>query len=146
MHTKQIKLVIPSELENVALIGGVTSKLCSLVPFSDYESFQIELCVVEAVNNSIVHAYQKQKGNEVEVLFTIHTDRIICDVCDTGSPMDHHLLEQACEAQLEIDVNNIGNVPESGRGLPIMKTIMDNMTYKTVNGKNCLTMIKKRSN
>ena len=46
----------------------------------------------------------------------------------------------------DVDENDIANVPEGGRGLPIMKTIMDNMTYKTVNGKNCLTMIKRRSN
>jgi len=60
--------------------------------------------------------------------------------------MDQHILEKACEAHMEIDENDIDSVPESGRGLPIMKTIMDNITYKTVNGKNCLTMIKKRSN
>jgi len=133
-------------MENVALIGGVISKLCSLSHFSDVESDQIELCVVEAVNNSIEHAYNLQKGNEVEVIFSLYDDRIICDVCDTGSSMDQHILEKACEAHMEIDENDIDSVPESGRGLPIMKTIMDNITYKTVNGKNCLTMIKKRSN
>ena len=144
MQPKQIKLVIPSEFENAALIGPLINKICTLVPFSEGECDQIELCVIEAVNNSIQHAYEGQKGNEVEICFSIYHDRIVCDVCDCGKMMDSKLLEQDMEALLDFDPEDLENIPEEGRGLPIMKAIMDAMTYKSVNGKNCLTMMKKR--
>lgn len=145
MQPKKIKLVITSELHNVFLVGFITSKLCSLVPFSDIDSNMIELCVVEAVTNSIKHAYGGQEGNSIEISLTIYNDRIVCDVCDSGKSMDKNLVEDACDALLDFVPDDIASISEEGRGLPIIKTIMDNMTYKTGNGTNCLSMMKKRS-
>lgn len=142
---KRIKLVIDSNLEDVSLIGIVINKLCSSIPLSDTDSYQIELCVVEAVNNSIEHAYRNEKGHEVEVVFTLYPDRLIVDVCDTGKPMDQECMEQKDPSPLEIDPNDLDNIAEQGRGLPIIKEIMDSMTYKTESGKNYLTLIKNIS-
>jgi len=142
MTPKRVKLVIDSDPEQVSLIGMAINKLCSLTPLSDSESNQIELCVVEAVNNSIEHAYGKEKGHEVEVGFTLHADRLVVDVCDTGKPMEEGFIEQKDISLLEIDPDDLDNIPEEGRGIPIMKEIMDTVTYETENGKNCLTLIK----
>ena len=71
MDAKRIKFTIESKLENVPLIGMSVSKLCSLIHLSDIETYQIELCVVEAVTNSIKHAYGLETGRQVEVIFTI---------------------------------------------------------------------------
>ena len=139
---RRIKLVIDSDLENVSLVGMIINKLCSLIPLSDTESYQIELCVVEAANNSIEHAYVMEKGHEVEVIFTLYSDRLIVEVCDTGKPMDQKCIEQNDISLLEIDPNDLDNMAEQGRGIPIMKQIMDTMTYRTKRGKNCLTLIK----
>ncbi len=139
---KRIKLAVDSDLGNVSLIGMIINKLCSSIPLSDTDAYQIELCVVEAVNNSIEHAYANEKGHEVEVVFALHPDRLIVDVCDTGKPMDQECLEQKDVSLLEIDPNDLDKIPEQGRGLPIMKEIMDSMTYKTENGKNCLTLTR----
>ena len=139
---RRIKLVIDSRLENVSLIGLIINKLCSSIPLSDTESYQVELCVVEAANNSIEHAYGMEQGHEVEVIFTLHSDRLIVDVCDTGKPMEKEYIEQNDVSLLEIDPNDIDNVAEQGRGIPIMKHIMDTMTYKTERGRNCLTLTK----
>ena len=142
---KRIKLVIDSNLGDVSLIGIAINRLCSSIPLSGTDSYQIELCVVEAVNNSIEHAYGNEKGHEVEVVFTLYPDRLIIDVCDTGKPMDQECMEQKDVSPLEIDPNDLGNLAEQGRGLPIIKEIMDSMTYKTEGGKNCLTLIKNIS-
>ena len=139
---KRIKLVIDSDLEDVSLIGTAINRLCSSIPLSDTDSYQIELCVVEAVNNSIEHAYRNEKGHEVDVVFTLHPDKLIVDIWDSGKPMDQECMEQKDVPLLEIDPNGLDNIPEQGRGLPIMKEIMDAIIYKTENGKNCLTLIK----
>ena len=100
MDCERIKLSIESKLENVSLIGMAINKLCSLTPLSDVESDQIEFWAVEAVNNSIIHAYGREAGHEVEVVFTLYGDRLILDVCDTGQAMDQSYLKKA-------DISNI---------------------------------------
>lgn len=142
MKHKEIKLVIESELKNVSLVGRTINGLVSMVAPSDISPHEIELCVVEAVNNCVEHAYGKERGHEVEVRFALQQDRLVVDVCDTGKPMDQQHLEQADLAMLEIDHDDINGLPEQGRGLPIIKAIMDAVIYERRGGKNCLSLTK----
>ncbi len=142
MKQGKIAFTIESDMKNVSLVGMTINKLCSLIPFSEAEAYQVELCVVEAVNNCIEHAYGNQKGHQVEIVFAIETDKLVVNVCDTGKSMDKKTLEKVDASQLNIDPNNFHTMAEQGRGLPIMKQIMDTITYNTYeDGKNCLTLI-----
>lgn len=140
---KKIKFIIDSDLENAALIGMAINKLCSLIPLSDVESFQIELCAIEAINNSIIHAYGREINHEVETVFRLYGDRLILDVFDAGKSMDQNCLKNAKISSFGDDPKAIDDIPESGRGLAVIKEIMDSITYETKDGKNCFTMIKK---
>ncbi|MBW1972372.1 MAG: ATP-binding protein [Deltaproteobacteria bacterium] len=143
MEQKSIKLIIESKLENVALLGMAINKLCSLTPLSEVESYQVELCVVEAVNNSIKHAYEGKACNEVEVVFTLYPSKVVVDVCDRGKSMEQSIFNEKQLSALEVDPNDIMKLSESGRGIPIIKEVMDSVVYKSKEGKNCLTMIKR---
>ena len=143
MTGKKIKFIIDSNLENLSLIGLVVNKLCSLVPFSELEADRIELCVLEAMTNSIKHAYGNRPGHEVEVTFCLCPEKLTLDVCDTGISMPRELFEQKDISALKINPDNIVGIPKSGRGLAIIKEIMNEVAYKTEEGKNCLIMIKR---
>ena len=143
MDEKQITFTIESNLKNVSLIGLAVNNITSYIGLNELESYRLELCVVEAVNNAIIHAYDKEAGNKVEVVFSIYPDRLVLDVSDTGKPMQSHLLKQNDVSSLEFDTDDPSSIPEGGRGLAIMKEIMDSVDYKTEDGKNRLTMTKK---
>jgi len=53
MEPKKIKLTIDSDLTHVFLVGLAVNKICSHIPLTELQSYQIETCVVEAVNNTI---------------------------------------------------------------------------------------------
>ena len=142
MESKEIRLVIDSDLKNVSLVGRTINELCASISHSRIEPNEIELCVVEAVNNAIEHAYGKQKGHEVEVRFSLGHDRLVVDICDTGKPLDPHLLERADISIVENGHNHIDAIAEQGRGLPIIKEIMDAVIYETKSGKNRLSLTK----
>jgi len=57
---------------------------------------------------------------------------------DTGKPMQGNLLEQKDISSLEFEPDDLDSIPEGGRGLAIVKEIMDSMDCKTEDGKNCL--------
>jgi len=143
MSERQIKLTIDSCLHNVFLIGLAMNRICSYLGFSELDAYQLELCVVEAINNVIIHAYGKEAGHEVEVIFSLHQDKLVIDVCDAGKTMAHDVLEKKNLSSLDFDPEDLGSIPEGGMGLVIIKEIMDSTGYKTENGKNCLTMTKK---
>ena len=145
MDAKKNKFTIESELKNVPLIGMSISRLCSMINLSDIETYWIELCAVEAVTNSIKHAYGLESGHEVEVIFTIDKNTLTLEICDTGTALNPRLLEEKAEFPLKLNVRDVEDIPESGRGLAIIREFMDDVKYASVKGRNCLTMIKRLS-
>jgi serine/threonine-protein kinase RsbW len=142
MADTTVKLVIPSDLKSVYLIDMLVETLCSLVPLSDDGSFWIKLCTVEAVNNAILHAYDKSPDYEVEVSVALAADRLRVTVRDTGRPMPADLLEGRSLADLAGDPEDPASVATKGRGLAIIREMMDSVTYHQEKSGNRLTMVK----
>jgi serine/threonine-protein kinase RsbW len=132
-----IKLTILSTLDNVPLLGASVNKMCSLISMSDEQAFQMELCVVEACNNVIKHAYNNADDKEVEVEVRFLDDRIIFNICDAGAPKP-----EGVGHALEYDPDDLDNLPEGRMGLFLINEIMDEVQYETKNGKNVFSMTK----
>ena len=134
---RKIKLTIDSNPENIPFLAGALNKLCSFVPLSDVESYQIEVSAIEAVNNAIEHAYDNKPGCSIEVIFTLCPDKLTLDICDYG-----RMMEYESQTSLEFDPHDLINIPVRGMGLFIVKSIMDEVSYRSDQGKNTLTMTK----
>lgn len=135
-------MAITSDLRNVPLIGQAIQRLCSLTPLSDVDAHQIALCVVEAVNNAIVHAYGREAEHEVQVIFDQHSDRLIVQICDAGQAMDPKHLAPQTSSPLDFDPHCLERIPERGMGLAIIRKTMDEVTYTTSHGRNILTLTR----
>lgn len=142
MADTTVKLVIPSDLQNVYLIDMLIETLCSLVPLSENGAFWIKLCAVEAVNNAILHAYDKSPDYEVEVSFTLMEDHLRLTVRDTGRPMPADMLQGNSLADLAGDPADPTSIATQGRGLAIIREMMDSVTYHQEESANYLTMVK----
>jgi serine/threonine-protein kinase RsbW len=127
---KAIKLTIESRLENVFLVGLAVKGICGHIRLSSEETYNMELCVVEAINNAIEHAYSSRPGHDVELTVRLDPNQIRFQVCDKGKSLTALRLQTP-----EIDATH-------GRGLYIIHTLMDEVTYHTSQGTNTLTMIK----
>ena len=141
MQVGSINLSIESDDQHVCLIGKAINGLCSLANFSDIDTYQVELCVVEAVNNAIEHAYERAQGKLVEVTFSLYQHKITINICDTGKVMDEKWLMRD-NALPDFDADDLPSLPEGGWGLAIIQQVMDEVTYSTSNGKNVLTLTK----
>ena len=134
-RSAKIRLLMESRLDQVFLAGLAVRGICSYAHLTEIEGYQIEVAVVEAVNNAIKHAYRQQPGHEVEVAITLTPDRITFQVCDQGEPMNSPI-----SSGLDFDPRDIQNLPEKGMGLQIMTSVMDEVRYDTVGGRNVLTL------
>jgi serine/threonine-protein kinase RsbW len=132
-----IRLIVESRLENIALIGGAVRGIADSLCLDKIASYHLELCVVEAVSNATKHAYRGQAGHFVEVEIRLDPDRLAFTVCDRGQSMN-----PAAVAPLDFDPLKVETLPERGMGIFILNSLMDELRYETVNGRNMLTMIK----
>jgi serine/threonine-protein kinase RsbW len=142
MKTKQFGLIIDSRLENIPKVSTAVNNFCSQIPLNSEEIYGIELCITEAVVNSIKHAYGSTPGNHVEVELTVYPDYLEIKVRDKGQSMSPSQLEENRGSLKEFKATDIATIPTSGRGLMIISSIMDDVSYCTENNCNSLIMTK----
>lgn len=137
----KVTLTIDSNLDNVSLVGVSIHGLCiTLTPLAPDAIDDVQLCVVEGINNVIEHSYVNQEGHPIAVIVTLQTDRIMLDIVDTGRGMDDPLRE-AFNATTPKSPP-IEDLPEGGWGLYIIKSKMDEVTYRTNNFTHILRLVK----
>lgn len=141
-RTRSIRLTIDSCLEDVFLLGLATRAICSYAPLNQLTTYQIETCVVEAINNCIKHAYQNLPGNSVEVVISLFIDRITFQVCDYGKSMEIEDFEKQKRKELDFDPDVLEQLPEGGMGLYVIRSVMEQVEYCSAGGRNVLTMTK----
>lgn len=143
--TQRLLLTIDSSLQDTVLAAMAVRGICTLTRLTPEEINSVELCVVEVVNNVIVHAYANESGHPVEVELRYLPDRELeIVVSDSGRSMS-----EGSEGLQERSVALNPDDPEtwlvSGRGLAIVKRLMDSSCYRSCEGRNSFYMIKKFS-
>lgn len=99
---------------------------------------EIEICLVESLNNIIKHAYKEDNSRNIDLSIEINTSYIVIDVEDDGIPR-----KERKKPSLDFDPDDIENLPEGGMGLYIIDQLMDELTYKSIDGANIFTMKKR---
>jgi len=141
METGKIKLSIDSDLHQVQHVGEAVRCLCSHVDLAEAKPSSVELAVVEAINNSIEHAYQSESGNSVDVAFEYDADCLNIRISDYGAPMPKSiagmLMTDVTMPSGEVDLDGL---PESGWGMQLVKSVCDEVSYQRSKSKNTLSL------
>ena len=95
----------------------------------------LELSVNEALTNIMCHAYGDNARHEIVVDLIAQPDRIRVEIEDDGVPFNP--LELPIAAQPE----NLEKSAQTGRGIPLMRSFMDELHYLRRDNRNMLTMV-----
>jgi serine/threonine-protein kinase RsbW len=134
MPAGAITLAIDSQFDNVFLVGLSMRAISAALGLAEDAAGAVELSVVEAVNNCIEHAYREDPGQRVEIVARPDGDTLRVVVRDHGRRMDW---AAACA---RADAYAADPDAEGGRGVYIMRSLMDAVTYSSVDGANELTL------
>lgn len=140
MDVRTIRLSIDSNLGEVRRVRRAISALIGDAPLSTEEWYQVKVCIAEAVNNAIIHAYGRKRGHRVDVEVEVRSDRVVCRVTDRGRPMPEGALRQ--KPRLDYCPKDVAALPEGGMGLYIIHQVMDRVEYASEQGCNVLTLTK----
>ncbi len=94
----------------------------------------LELAVNEALTNIICHGYGDKARHEIVVDLIAQPEQIRVEIEDDGIPFNP--LELPIAAQPE----NLEKSAQTGRGIPLMRSFMDELHYQRRDNKNMLTM------
>jgi serine/threonine-protein kinase RsbW len=143
MNPAPLSLAIDSRLECVPAAGLLVREFCQRAGAPPPVAAQMELCVVEAANNSVQHAYAGKPGHTVLIVARLDDGELEFEVRDQGTSMDKAEMERKHAYRLELDPGNIATVHERGRGLAIIESIMDRIDYDALRGSNRFIMRKR---
>jgi len=134
-----INLTIPNQTRYLRLIAKIGEDLArGLDNFKgDRETVanNIKIVLTEAVANVIKHANGNDPDKEVRIRISISGVQLVIRVYDQGEGFD---LDTVPEPPLD-------QLDDRGRGIFIIKSLMDSVKYSMVNGRNVLKMKKRLS-
>jgi serine/threonine-protein kinase RsbW len=135
--SKQYQLKIPSQTDNLELIRNFVSGVAKKVGFDANDTNKIELAIDEACTNVIKHAYKHDEHQDIDVAIKIDYQKIAIIVTDRGDSF------RMKDVELPDMKDYLAELRVGGLGIYLMKTLMDEVDYKTDSkGQNKVKMVK----
>ena len=132
-----------SQFEAAHDAGAQLRALATELGFCEVEIPRIELCVHEAFANAVEHAFGNQPGHRIEVDAIVHGETLEIRICQFGVPLDAAVVTAATVGfdDLEVPLDAF-DCEKRGRGLRIIKVIMDTCEVMQSGDRYCLVMRK----
>jgi len=131
---RRLSLSLPAAPELFPALRGFLGEVLAARGLRDREVGQVTLVVQEAVTNLHRHAYGGAAGSvRLEVAFRDDAVELLLE--DRGPPFD----------PTGVALRPLDSSAEGGRGIALMRTLMDEIRYERRGSRNRLTLVKRRS-
>lgn len=134
----QVDIQVPNQTRYLSLIGKIGEDIANeLYRYSgDRETlaYHINLVLTEAMSNAIRHANAGDPDKIVRIVIFFSSDELVIQVHDSGQGFDINNIPAP-------DVENI--LDDRGRGISLIKSLMDTVCYRSMEDGNILEMTKK---
>jgi len=132
-----ISLTISSEIGQIPKISAALEEAMQSHAFAEEEILDTQLAVEEAITNSIVHGYRGKTGT---VMVIIHVSRGIAEIQieDNAEQFDPLSIPEPDLAG-DLEERHIG-----GLGIFLIRQVMDEVVYRYEDGKNILSLVKRK--
>jgi putative Holliday junction resolvase len=118
-----LEICLPSSIEYLPLVDSVCQAFCVWAGLSEDVTEQISIGVIEAATNAVVHGNQSERCKKVRVLFEKEAREVKVSVTDEGAGFD--------PARVGNPTEGCNLLKECGRGIYIMKQVMDRVEFES---------------
>lgn len=130
-------ITILSQTQLLKMVVELTRHIATLSQFPLAEAQKVSLAIDEAVTNVIKHSYGNETGQSIRLDYFIAAEGLRILILYRGLAPDI--------SDEEVNISRmIKKKRKGGLGVKLMRTIMDSVTYSTVDGEHCCEMIKWR--
>lgn len=135
----QLDIVIPNETCYLSFIGEIGEKIATewdrYTGDREALAYHLNLALTEALTNAIEHGNSSDPDQTIRIAIQVSQDQLCIKVYDQGQGFD---LDSVASPDAD-------HLSERGRGVFLIKTLMDSVCYKRTNGGNVLEMRKNLS-
>jgi serine/threonine-protein kinase RsbW len=133
----QVVIEFPSDYKFLNIVDLVTAEVVQNLCFNHQSANEIAISVIEACTNAIEHGNRECPDENVRLVFKCTDDRLVIEVCDRGKGFDF-------KGYLE-NIPDPANIQHlRGRGIYIMKNMMDGLEFEIVPGEGMKVRLMKR--
>lgn len=133
----EIEIKISSDYEEVVKVNDAVNDFLIKQGIEELIRNAFDICLTEALNNVIKHAYKEEKGKSIQVKVIKDENLVEVNIIDEGLPRTNLEIKK-----LDYNPNDLDSLPESGMGLFIIQQLMDELDYFSINGKNYFVLKK----
>lgn len=134
LNGETVELSIPSIPESTADVDRIIDGMTERIGYDEGVRGDIMIAVNEVVKNAILHGNKCDAAKKVRITCTCNRDAFRIIVCDNGKGFDPAAVPDP------LDPDNL--LKESGRGLLILKTLMDEVGFEISRDGTKVTMVK----
>ena len=129
------RMVVPNNLSELTRVCESLRAFAHERRLAGRAAHWLELTVNEALTNIICHAYGDNARHEIVVDLIAQPDRIRVEIEDDGIPFN------PLELPIAAQPSNLEKSAQTGRGIPLMRSFMDELHYQRRDNRNILTMV-----
>jgi serine/threonine-protein kinase RsbW len=132
------EITVAATIEQIPVISDFIERLMSNAGFEPRKILEVQLALEEACTNVAKYAYPGKAGT-IHIVAGVHGDRLVLIIEDEGTPFDPttHIM-----ALSQADTKDR---PVGGLGIHLIRCYVDGMSFEFRDGKNALTLVKKRA-
>jgi serine/threonine-protein kinase RsbW len=119
----QARLTISSRLEGLPQVRELIETSAAQMDFTEQEVQRIVTAAFEAVANAATHGSPMGGRNSITVVTQVFPDRFVVEVRDQGDGITHSILPDMPTTE-----------SSRGRGLPLMRALMDEVNVSNDGG------------
>jgi len=116
-----MRVLIPSRLDALVRVERIARCIAAKLRLSKDQYDNLAIAVTEAVGNAIIHGNRQDPSKRVEVTARLGRDRVEVTVRDQGPGFD--------PSQIEDPLDSCNLMKEHGRGIFILKNLMDEVAF-----------------
>jgi len=128
----KVSIEISSESKHIRTVSREILDFLKAHGVEDIDTYDIKLCIEEAVRNAIVHGNKSRKDLPVKISYSLEGGVLKIEIEDCGKGFD--------PAKLPDPTHDDNILREGGRGVFLIHKLMDKVNYNI--GGNKVTMIK----
>ncbi|MDP2411542.1 MAG: ATP-binding protein [Pseudolabrys sp.] len=133
---KEIEIRIVNRQEDMPRAVGMISRFVAENELAPAMHHDLNVVVDEALNNIISHGYDTDAADEITIRLEHRQNKIVVQIEDGGRTFDP-LQIASPDFDASLRTRKVG-----GLGVHFMRSLMDNLSYKRIDGKNRLELTK----
>ena len=128
---------MPSALSTVEVVEAKVTEFAQKAGFDEDTASQLAMVSREAAVNAVLHGNKKDPNKQVRARFTLTPESLSIQISDEGSGFNPSSVPDPLSPE--------GLLKPSGRGIFLMRAIMDEVNFRQLSHGTEITLVKHRN-